>query len=137
MKKIIKNVLIVVLMIVFSVVFIVGAYWLTNVDLREVAAGTSENPVEKLFRQEEFSNQKEISTMEQAVAYFDAKFPYLWMYAAHGDDAVDYRWIESGAYQCNRSADEGMDRAAIVNAITYMLSDDMEIYTVIGFRCLR
>lgn len=76
-----------------------------------------------------------ISTMEQAKEYFDNKYSFLWMYCAYGDDHVDYRWIEDGYIQCTVPTDENiMDRAGVVNAVTYLLSDDMEIYTVIGFR---
>ena len=103
----------------------------------------SDDPLSKkysgpyIISEEERENlplRSEISTMEQAREYFDTKFPFLWMYSAYGDDGIDYRWIEDGYIQCLRSADEGLDRAAVVNGITYLLSDDMEIYTVIGFR---
>ena len=79
----------------------------------------------------------EISTMEQAIEYFDTRFPELIMGVYCADDSLDYYWIESGYVQCHNPSDWVMDRAAVVNGITYLLSDDMEIYTVIGFRHRR
>lgn len=79
-------------------------------------------------------HRSDIYTIEQAIEYYDAKYPILWADAYCTDDSVDYYWVESGADKCNRSRDEMMDRLDIVNVITYLLSDDMEIYTVVGFR---
>lgn len=91
-------------------------------------------PVEPVEERKNPFLRAEISTMEQARAYLDAKHPYLWMELYWTDDDLDYYWMEDGRAICNRSSQEDLDRPDVVNATTYLLSDDMEIYTVIGFR---
>ncbi len=78
--------------------------------------------------------RKEISTLEDAVAYLDARFPELWMSAHMNDGVVDYWWLSGGEEVVLREPFGAVGRGCIVNAVTYLLSDDMEIYTVIGFR---
>lgn len=83
---------------------------------------------------ENLALRAEISTMEQAREYFDTRFTNLIMSVYYADDRLDYYWIENGYTQSLNPSDWVMDRAAVANGITYLLSDDMEIYTVIGFR---
>ena len=78
--------------------------------------------------------RKEISTMEQVTEYFDSRFPELWHSAHMTDWIVDYWWMDDGYNIVNRQPDETVGRSCVVNAATYLLSDDMEIYTVAGFR---
>ncbi len=79
----------------------------------------------------------EISSMEQAREYFDTKHPFLWQDNYFASDGKDYYWMECGYVQCHRSAEEALDRLDVINGITYLLSDDMEIYSVVGFRHQR
>ena len=76
----------------------------------------------------------EISTMEQAREFFDNKFPYLYHDNYWSIDECDYLWMECGYIQCLRPEDHFLDRLDVINGITYLLSDDMEIYSVVGFR---
>ena len=78
--------------------------------------------------------RSEISTMEQVIALMDYRFPELMMSAHLTDGIVDYWWLASGEEIVARRSDEVAGRGCVVNAATYLLSDDMEIYTVIGFR---
>ena len=78
--------------------------------------------------------RKEISTIEQVTEYFDGRFPELWHSAHLTDGIVDYWWLDDGYNIVNRNLNESVGRSCVVNAATYLLSDDMEIYTVLGFR---
>lgn len=80
------------------------------------------------------SLQAQISTLEEAVTWLDERFPELWMSAHLNDGVVDYWWLASGEEVVQRQSFEAVGRGCIVNAATYLLCDDMEIYTVIGFR---
>lgn len=76
-----------------------------------------------------------VATVEDAIAHFDALYPELMM-SAHlsSPDATGYAWIASAQEICGRPADNLSGRSCIVHATTYLLSDDMDISTVIGFR---
>ncbi len=76
----------------------------------------------------------EISTIEEVTAYFDARFPELWMSAHMTDGVVDWFWLGAGQDIVMRGPGEAVGRSCVVNAATYLLSDDMDIRTVIGFR---
>ena len=76
----------------------------------------------------------EISTLEEVSAFFDARWPSLYMSAHLTDGVKDYWWLDSGERITQRATSEVVGRSCVVNAATYLLSDDMEIYTVIGFR---
>lgn len=78
--------------------------------------------------------QTQISTMEEAVAYLDNRFPELWMSAHTTDGIVDYWWLDDGETITKRESNEPVGRSSIVNAVTYLLCDDMDIYTVIGYQ---
>ena len=90
------------------------------------------------FAEQSFSDpgslQTQISTLEDAVAYLDERFPELWMSAHLNDGVVDYWWLAPGEEIVQRQSFEAVGRGCIINAVTYLLCDDMEIYTVIGFR---
>ena len=78
--------------------------------------------------------RNKISTIEEVTDYFDARYPQLYMSAHLNDGVVDYWWLDSGEEILQRPLDSIVGRSCIVNAATYLLGDDMEIYTVIGFR---
>ena len=78
--------------------------------------------------------QTQISTMEEAVAYLDNRFPELWMSAHLTDGIVDYWWLDDGETITKRESNEPVGRSSIVNAVTYLLCDDMDICTVIGYQ---
>jgi len=78
--------------------------------------------------------RSEISELEEVTAYFDERFPEIWMSAHLTDGVKDYFWLASGEEIVQRPPDNAVGRSCIVNAATYLLSDDMEIYSVIGFR---
>ncbi len=75
----------------------------------------------------------EISTIEQVSAYFDSRFTELYASAHMTDYIVDYWWLDDGYNIVHREMPSVVGRSCVVNAATYLLSDDMEIYTVIGF----
>lgn len=78
--------------------------------------------------------QEQISTIEEVAAFMDAKFPELMMSAHLTDGIVDYWWLAPGKEIVMRQSHEVAGRGCVVNAATFLLCDDMEIYTVIGFR---
>jgi len=75
----------------------------------------------------------EISTLEQVTAFFDARFPSIYMSAHLNDGVKDYWWLDDGERIVQRATSEVVGRSCIVNAATWLLCDDMEIYTLIGF----
>lgn len=78
--------------------------------------------------------QTEFSTLEAVREYFDARYPELWMNAALTDGQSDNFWLSSGAEIMQRTESDVVGRGCIANAATWLLSDDMEIYTMMGFR---
>lgn len=78
--------------------------------------------------------QAKISTLEDAVAFLDSRFPELWMSAHLTDGVVDYWWVDAGADIVMRSPNEAVGRSCVVNAVSFLLSDNMPIFSVIGFR---
>ncbi len=77
--------------------------------------------------------RREISTVEEAAAFLDSRFPELWMSAHLTDGVVDYFWLAPGEEIVMRQSFEAVGRSCVVNALTYLLGDDMEISTVLGF----
>lgn len=76
----------------------------------------------------------EISTVEEASAWLDSRFPELWMSAHITDGQSDKYWLDSGADILMRDPEYSvLGRSCVVNAVTYLLGDDMDISTVIGF----
>ena len=104
----------------------------TQTDLPEEDTEPVRIPTELLPEQERL--RAEISTIEEVSAYFDARFPELWMSAHMTDGIVDWFWLGAGEDIVLRGPEEAVGRSCVVNAATYLLSDDMEIFTVIGFR---
>lgn len=76
----------------------------------------------------------EFSTLDDVRAYFDERFPELWMSAHFMSDEVDFLWLAAGEEIMQRQEGEIAGRSCVVNAATWLLSDDMEIYTLLGFR---
>lgn len=76
----------------------------------------------------------EFSTLDEVRAYFDERFPELWMSAHFMSDEVDYLWLASGEEIMQRQPGDIAGRSCVANAATWLLGDDMEIYTLIGFR---
>ncbi len=78
--------------------------------------------------------QAEFSTIEAVREYFDSRFPELWMNAALTDGNSPDMWLASGEAIMQRFEFDPVGRGCIANAATWLLSDDMEIYTMLGFR---
>lgn len=81
---------------------------------------------------ENLPQRTEISTMEQVSAYFDSRYPEIKQFDRTYEADADY-WQVGDGYSIVGSPKESIDRVGVVNAATYLLSDDMEIYTVIAF----
>ena len=75
-----------------------------------------------------------IGTMEDVVAYFDKKHPELMMSAHLMTPGSQQMWISSAEEICSRQQGDAAGRGCIVHAATYLLQDDMEIQSIIGFR---
>jgi len=75
----------------------------------------------------------EISTVEQAAQYLDGRFPELWMslHLNNGQDNIN--WLRSGAQILEGEDINEAGRSCVASASAYLLSDDMEIYTIIAF----
>lgn len=80
--------------------------------------------------------KQQISTVDEAIAYLDSKHSDLMM-SAHGNnpetDPHNFWTLCSGAETVVRQNFECVGRSDIVQALTYLLDDNLEIYTVIGF----
>lgn len=76
----------------------------------------------------------DFSTLDEVRRYFDERFPELWMSAHLMSDEVDYLWLASGEEVMQRQEGEALGRGCVANAAAWLLSDDMEIYTLLGFR---
>ena len=80
--------------------------------------------------------QQEISTWEDAVAYFDQRYPTLSTIsiACPGtpEEAKGMRLISSGESGIARGSIEFVPRYEVVQGMNYLLSDDMEIYSVVA-----
>lgn len=85
--------------------------------------------------------RQKISTVEEAIAFLDARYPDV---AMQGGSCVliddngrrtdlHYTFHNSGASICNDNPNTTPGRDDIVNAMSWLLYDDMEIYTVLGF----
>lgn len=75
-----------------------------------------------------------ISTVEEAAAWLDARFPELWMSAHITDGQSDDYWLDAGAdIVCRDPEYSVLGRSCVVNAVTYLLSDDMDIASIFGF----
>ncbi len=78
--------------------------------------------------------QADFSTIEAVREYFDARYPELWMNAALSDGNSPDMWLASGKDVMQRFEFDPVGRGCIANAAAWLLSDDMEIYTMLGFR---
>ena len=78
----------------------------------------------------------QISTVEEVASLLDGNFETELFMSAHThtpEDPDNYWWLSSGAETVERESYEIIGRGDVVQAATYLLADDMEIYTVIGF----
>lgn len=74
-----------------------------------------------------------ISTVPDAIAYLDLRFPELWMgMILHNGIDVDTRWLRS-ADEILSSYESNASRSCIVNCITYLLDDNYQIESLIAF----
>ena len=75
-----------------------------------------------------------ISTVSDAIAYMDYRYPALWMgMSIHNGQNTKTRWLRSAAEVLHYSGDDMASRACVVNCLTYLLSDDYKIESLIGF----
>lgn len=75
-----------------------------------------------------------ISTVSDAIAYMDYRYPSLWMgMSVHNGKDTKTRWLRSAAEILHYSGDAMASRACVVNCLTYLLSDDYQIESLIGF----
>ncbi len=75
----------------------------------------------------------EIATIDEAVDYLDSRFPELWMSAHFNNGQDDIYWLRSGGEIIEDEEFNQAGRSCIANAASYLLSDDMDISTVICF----
>ncbi len=93
----------------------------------------SEEP-EKLQEPEKLREM--ISTVEEAISFLDEKHPMVYMMAHTRNPETDpenYWYLRDINGLLRKIAYEGIDRSDIVRTVAYLLRDDMEIYSVIGF----
>lgn len=89
---------------------------------------------EQVSAPENHDIRSDFSTPEEVRSYFDQRFPELWMSAHLMSDEVDFLWLASGADIMQRQEGDAVGRGCVANAATWLLGDDMEIYTLLGFR---
>lgn len=80
--------------------------------------------------------QKTISTVPDAIAYLDRRFPGIWMgmQVRNGIDE-NTRWLRDAHEILSGYTEENVAaRSDIANCITYLLCDNYEIESLIGFR---
>lgn len=85
-------------------------------------------------------SRHKIATVEQAIAFLDERYPEVIMnggYSATLDEhgkRVDFNYhgYDFGATFTGGNLSTGAGRSDIVNAMSWLLYDDMEIYTVLG-----
>jgi len=75
-----------------------------------------------------------IDSIDAVREHFDAIHPELMMSAHFMTPGSSEMWLPSAQEICTRAIGESAGRGCIVHAATYLLQDDMEIDTVIGFR---
>ena len=74
-----------------------------------------------------------ISTVPDAIAYLDMRFPSLWMgMTLHNGIDQSSRWLRSAITVLSDYANPA-SRSCMVNSITYLLSDDYQIESLIAF----
>ena len=129
-------VILAVIVLIYPWIPVDGGFWSPLDALMYEESTEEQHTGPRVPTEEERENlplRAEISTIEQVTEYFDSRFPFLWHSAHMNDQIVDYWWLDDGYYTV--SPEEGdVGRGCVVNAATYLLSDDMEIYTVLGFR---
>ena len=74
-----------------------------------------------------------ISTVPDAIAYLDMRFPSLWMgMSLHNGVDLSNRWLRSAVATISDYYNP-VSRSCMVNAITYLLSDDYQIESLVAF----
>ena len=101
----------------------------------EAALESAPTDAQSMPQPEAAQLREEISTLEQVKDFFDSRYPEIWM-SAHLNDGVNPEfWLAAGEEILLRDpACESVGRSCIAQAATYLLGDDMEISTIIGFR---
>lgn len=80
-----------------------------------------------------------VSTVPDAIAYMDFRFPELWMgMSVHNGIDTHSRWLRSAreTLVCTKDTPDSKNvasRACVVNCLTYLLEDDYEIESLIAF----
>lgn len=93
----------------------------------------SDAEIDALYGQPSGLVKTAISTVPDAIAYLDMRFPELWMgLPFHNGIDVDTRWYRS-ADEILSSSSGLAARSCIVNCLTYLLDDDYEIESLIAF----
>ena len=93
----------------------------------------SDDEIDALYGQPSGLVKTAISTVPDAIAYLDMRFPELWMgLPFHNGIDVDTRWYRS-ADEILSSSSGLATRSCIVNCLTYLLDDDYEIESLIAF----
>ena len=77
--------------------------------------------------------KSEVTTIDEAIDYLDNRFPELWMSAHFNNGQDDIYWLRSGEEILEDEEFNEAGRSCIANAAAYLLSDDMDISTVICF----
>lgn len=79
--------------------------------------------------------RSQISTVEDAVTYLEEKHGTVWSFSlpTMEDYYEGYWWLFSGEEVIQLPPHNNISRDNVVQVVTYLLSDDMEIYSVIGF----
>lgn len=74
-----------------------------------------------------------ISTIPDAIAYLDLRFPSLWMgMSLHNGTDLSNRWLRSAVTTISDYTNPA-SRSCMVNAVSYLLSDDYQIESLIAF----
>jgi len=75
----------------------------------------------------------EISTVDEAAAYLDQRFPELWMSLHFNNGQDNINWLRSGGEILEDQEFNQAGRGCVASAAAYLLSDDMDITTLICF----
>ena len=143
LKKILKNTAFVLLGLVwFALILVVAIGSDLGIDVRELFGGNAAQSIEAFLNSPQNSDvqdpvelRRKISSVEDAVAYLEEKHGTVLMMSlpTTEDDYEGYWWLFGGKDTLILPPDNYITRDMVVQAVTYLLSDDMEIYTVIGF----
>ena len=75
-----------------------------------------------------------ISTVPDAIAYLDMRYPELWMgLSVHNGVDLQQRWLRAAQEILYFNEENIASRSCVVNCLTYLLDDDYEIESLIAF----